>query len=141
MSRCLAMQHRAFVVLTALILMALVGVAITAMSADFSADARRTWDQISDAQLEQLLFAGAAEAPSHLTDKPPVSGESWEVGLPQILAIRGATLRTNVGSVQESGPVSLVIHATLDNRSAEQTLQFRNDAGTWKLVSARFGTD
>src|SRR5262245_19707193 len=58
--------HNGFALVTAILVLALVAAAIASLASSMSSDARRTLDRARDAQLEQLLLAGAADAGQHL---------------------------------------------------------------------------
>jgi type II secretory pathway pseudopilin PulG len=129
-------QHRAFVLLTALLVLALVGVAIAALATATSYDGHRTIRQWQSAQLEQMLLAGAVEAGEHLKTGPSSkAGQSWNVNLPGDFAAQGGALETSVIS-SENSELKLLINARFGDRSERQILLLRRDASGWKLVSA-----
>jgi len=119
--------------LAAIAILAIVGVAILALTAAMSYDGRRTMERAQLAQLDQMLLAGESAASGHLSSAK--TGDAWDVELPDSLIEQSATLKTTVESVDAS-IVVLSVHATLSNRSAEQTLRFQQTQGGWKLGSA-----
>lgn len=128
-----------FVFIAALLLIAVIGAAMGAISAAVSADARRTVDQARDAQLEQMLLAGVADAPARLAAQAPVEGQAWALPLPESLSSQSASLDVRVGPVQPNGSAMLLIRATIDGRHAEQTASFNLTNNTWALTSAELG--
>lgn len=130
---------RGFVFVVAVLMIALIGAAMAAISGVVAADAGRTRDRSRDAQLEQMLLAAAADAPAHLTAQTLVEGQSWILPLPASLSSLDADLQVHVGPVQPNGPATLVIRATFDGGHAEQTAQFSLVNNTWTLVAAELG--
>jgi len=128
-------RHHGFVMVAALLALALVAVAIVALATATSSDGRHTFRQSQAAQLEQMLLAGALDAGEHLKSSAPAADASWAVELPANLATEGATVQTSVKSIQPD-ELKLLVAARLDEQSAEQTLTFKRDANTWKLMSA-----
>ena len=131
-------QPRGFILLAAIAILAIVGVAILALAAAMSYDGRRTMERAQRVQLDQMLLAGWAAASAHLPTAK--TGDAWEVDLPESLIEQQATLKTTVESADASSVV-LNVRATLSNRSAEQTLRFQNVSGEWKLSGAEIPSD
>src|SRR3954471_11863850 len=76
------MKRPAFATTSALLLMAVLGAALLVLGTLLRADANRTLSEAQDAQLRQLLHAGAVNATLKLNPE-----KSWDVSLPpQILA-------------------------------------------------------
>jgi hypothetical protein len=76
-------SRRGVATITAITLLGLVGIALAAMGTLLAADARRTRAAESEAQLRQLLLAGAAASHERLRTSPPDAAEQvWEVPLP-----------------------------------------------------------
>jgi type II secretory pathway component PulK len=131
---------RGFVMVTALLILALVAVAIVTLASATSSDGRRTIYNWQSAQLDQMLLAGAADASVRLKTGAPEDGQSWYVELPRDLASDGATLSTSVTS-KTSDALQLSVRATLGDRSARQTLTYKREGGqSWKLVDAKLET-
>jgi type II secretory pathway component PulK len=128
--------RRGFVFFMAILMIVLVATAMLAMSGVVSVDARRTLNRSMQAQLDQLLLAGAEDAILRLNSDPQIaSGSSWEIQLPPDLA-GSATLRTAVVSLDPSNGATLSIRATLPDRASEQTLHLQSTSGAWHLISA-----
>jgi type II secretory pathway component PulK len=134
-------NRRGFILLFALGIVAVVGVAILALASLQSYDGRRTAGRIREAQLEQMLLAGALEAPQHFVSVAPAKDQLWSIDLPPALASQGGSLRSRVTSVQNDVNVSVLISATLDGKSAQQTLTFARQENQWKLTAARLGAE
>lgn len=131
-----------FALLIAVFMIAMVGTASVALMTLLRDDAARTVPAADEAQLRQLLIAGAMAAPQLLP--PPLSeasdrgqGRTQELMLPPELAERGAaiTLRSERGT----GGVTWLIHvdARLGDDSASQTLTFARTARGWSAVEAK----
>ena len=128
-------QH-GFIMLTALAMLAIVGVAILALASAMSSDGRRTFENATRAQLDQMLLAGAADATEHLKKATPKPGDAWDVKLPSVLTEQDATLHIAVESADDA-KITLDVSARINERSAEQVLQFERHETTWKLTSAQ----
>jgi len=138
----MSMHHRrGFILLFALGIVAVVGVAILALASLQSYEGWRTAERIREAQLEQMLLAGATEAPQHLATAAPTKDQVWNIELPPALASRGGTLQTRVTNIENETNVNVLITATLDGKSAQQTVTFARPADQWKLTAARLGAD
>src|SRR3954471_1201511 len=107
-----------FILLAALGVLAIVGVAMLTLAAASVYDGQRTFDRARHAQLDQMLLAAATQAVEHLKSASPKTGDSWQIELPDALTEQDGKLTANVESA-ESGEVWLKIHAQLANRSAE----------------------
>ena len=136
--RCLRRNH-GFVLLIAIFMVGIVGAALLVLSDAASSDAHRTIEQARQAQFDQMLLAGAADALARLRSRPLVVGQTWTVDLPPSLAAQDAELRASVTSIANDGEVVLAIRARLDRRSAEQTVRFKHDLSGWRLVAAKLG--
>jgi hypothetical protein len=128
-------QNSGFILLTALAMLAIVGVAILTLASAMSYDGQRTFENATRAQLDQMLLAGAADANEHFKKATPKPGDAWGVELPNVLTEQDATLHIAVDSADDS-KIKLDVSARINSRSAEQVLQFERQAGQWKLVSA-----
>jgi hypothetical protein len=128
-------KDAAFAAVTAIVLLGLVASALAAMAMMFAADARRTRSAAAEAQLRQLLLAGAADAQQRLA-----KGESsFDVtiaapGEGEIRVSAAAAAPTTEGDAARA----VIVVATLGPRRAEQTLRFTREAGgeqKWKLAA------
>ena len=83
-------RHRGFILLAALAVLTIVGVAMLTLAGATAYDGQRTFDHARRAQLDQMLLAGANEAIEHLKQAAPKAGESWDVELPESLTEQSA---------------------------------------------------
>jgi hypothetical protein len=126
-------SRRGFATIMALTLLALVGVAIAALSVSFAADARRSANAAADAQLRQLLLTGCAAAREQLDH-----GGKVTVPLPNELTSAGAAL--NVSIDPPNADVRRAhIDAALGRRHAWQIVTFQRQASRWVVMSAALG--
>jgi hypothetical protein len=123
-------HQRGMATLTAIVMIGLVGVTLATVSAMFIAQNKRTRAEAIDAQLRQLLTAGAAIAMSH-------AGESGEhvVKLP---ADSGTILVTISASSDSS---QAVIRAQFGGREKQQVLRMARRENRWVITDALLGAD
>ena len=133
MTRTRAKARSGFAVLAALTALAVVAIAITALYAAVSDDARRSISQSIDAQLEQMLIAGAYDAKMHLGSAP---GQSWNTDLPLELAEQGGKLQITLVTV-DSKQAAIQVVAHLGKRTDSQSIHFQMRDGSWDLVDAQ----
>jgi hypothetical protein len=130
---------RGFATLYAIALLGIVAVALTLLTKQVGYEIRRTKLASDDAQLRQLLLAGAGSALEHAGrwgDAP--TSESWEVHLPSSPAANEESL-TIVCTPGESGEVNAEITARLNGRTAMQMLRLKRSAQKWTVSEARWG--
>ena len=123
-----AYKQRGFATFTATAMIVLLGMALVAITGVFTADVRRTKMLRSQAQLRQLLLAGAALAPPHL--------DAGQTEIPMPSALHGdASLAL---TVEPNGNDRRTVHvvARMEERQAEQTLTFQRRGLEWELVGA-----
>jgi len=111
-------HRRCFMLIMAITLLILIGTTLAVLATLFAGEARRTQNQAIDAQLRQLLLAGAAAAQNEMS----------KVNLPPELAEATLTITTESDTV--------VVDATLRGRSASQKLTFSGSGGQRKLLHA-----
>lgn len=126
-------SRRGFAGILAITLIILVGTTLAVVASAFSADARRTRMAVADAQLRQLLTAGAVIAQAQLR-AGNIQAEHQSADLPPELNDRAATL-TVLTSV-ESGTATIVVEATVAADRARQVLRFAQRDGNWSITSA-----
>jgi hypothetical protein len=126
--------------LTAIALIALVGVAMAAAAAVFKLDLRRTAAVLEDTQLRQLLVAGERAARDKLPAAGVVAESNGPVSLPPPLAARGASLSLHVSSGQTETEATATVEAALEGRVASQTLHYERSPAGWRLGSAELRT-
>jgi hypothetical protein len=129
-------SRRAFATVTAVVLLGIAAAGLAALAALFSADYRRTRDARTDAQLRQLLIAGAADvsekAKAWPQNPPPAK---WEVTVPELLAADGGRV-TNQPTAGEDQTFEVHVKADYLGRTARQTLRYRYTNDRWSLTDA-----
>ena len=134
-------DRRGFAMLTAIALVALVGVAMAAVLALVQLDLRRTADALVEAQLRQMLLAGERAARERLdatgTDGPRAA-EAAPASLPAALAADGGALEVTLTSATPAAgkEVEVTVRARLGERSAAQTLRYEHTPEGWRPRSA-----
>lgn len=126
-------RSRGFAALTAIALIAIVGLGLAAMAALFAGETRRTGRQRDDAQLRQLLIAGEVAARDALS-----RGErDGTVAVPAELTSLGARLTFSpIGDPSDREThVHVTAHAA-DGRTMSQRLTYAATDGKWALRSA-----
>jgi hypothetical protein len=125
MTRRRRAKNSAFAAVTAIVLLGLVATTLGAMAMMFAADARRTRDAATEAQLRQLLIAGAASAQQRL-EKGPTTFDA------KLTAPADGALQLTAAPDGEA--VRVTITATLGPRRQQQTLRFTRAGDKWKLA-------
>jgi hypothetical protein len=129
-------------VIVALAMIAVVGVAMVALTGELRDEAGRTKRAMVEAELRAMLDAGATLAPD-LVGLDPVARRSpnptpriLSMPLPEGLEKRGGYL--SVRSVPRMADLErwVTIEASLEGRRAEQTLRFLRGQERWVMVSA-----
>lgn len=128
-------RRRGFVMLMAIGLLSMVGVALAVMTAMLAHESRRTNGAADDAQLRQVLIAAEAWLSSRPGSDELPRDAAVPVPLPPPLTGRGAAAEVRL--VASAGDErAIVIAARLPDRHIEQTLRYRREGGQWKAVSA-----
>lgn len=125
-------HHRsAFAAATAITLLALVGVVLAALATGFSLDVKRSRAASQEAQLRQMLLAGASVAIDRL-DRDPTPAR-FDVPLPRALA-DGSRLSITLRIDDTTGVAVAHVQATLAERTAAQRLTLQRSASTWQTT-------
>ena len=129
-----------FASIMAVVLLGIVTIAAFSIFAMLTADARRTRGAEIDAQLRQMLIAGAADLTEKAKswDEKPTAAKSWNVELPPVLKQEGGVLKV-VPVTQADGSVVTVIEADLQKRQAFQTIVMTRNDNRWEVHSSRWG--
>ena len=131
-------RSRGFATLMAIILIGMVGVALAVMSALFAHEAKRTRQTRGEAQLRQMLLAGAASVDERLSSwQAEVPEQKWAVALPKGLADDGAAVSVQVS--QQGLTLKVAIEGQLEGRNGQQTLTVVRADGRWRIAAARLG--
>jgi len=120
-------RNRGFAMLVAVGMVALVGAVVLAMTHLLAAEIRQTAAVQTEAQLDQLLLAGAAIAAEKGT------GEH-EIELPEALQQQGMAL--SISTVQAGEDRVAQITATVEHESAMQTIRLQLRGDGWQVVEA-----
>jgi hypothetical protein len=116
----------------AVMLVAVVGAALSALTISISAEAKRTARQSEDAQLRQLLLAGQLAAQASFGQ-----ANRGDVAVPPALKSAGISVRYETIAGSSANEMNTRIVARLGNgRTAEQTLRFARVADGWQLRAA-----
>ena len=127
---------RGFATLMAIILIGMVAVALTVMTALFTQQARRTRIVRTDAQLRQLLLAGGASVEERsLTWQADVAEQQWSVALPANPISDGAALSIHLAPTDRGAEAT--VEAKLGGRTARQTLSLTRTESKWQVSAAR----
>jgi len=128
-----------FATLIAIVLLAVVSGALVVLARRVSYEVSRTRTTAEDAQLRQLLMAGArrAVAKSAVWGNSPVAA-TWQMHLPEPLASAGASVSLDLAPTPE-GTVKVRIEARVEPRQALQTLDFKHVNGMWYAAGAHLG--
>ena len=133
-TRVTNMQRRGVAAITAVSLLALVGVTLAAMGSLFAAEARRTRDATTEAQLRQLLLSGAAVA----GQRAPFTAEAT-IELPPLLAADGARLVLRPVKPADGDAVVIDVQAAFADRRMTQRVRYAQRDGRWRVDSADLG--
>ena len=123
-------RPRAFAVIFALFLIALVGAALLALTSLMTNDARRSTRGAVDAQVRQLLHAGAVAAVERLRSGNELAADGFDVALPRELNGPPARLHVSRGLDGRA-----VIDARLGDQTARQQVELFQDGGVWQVKS------
>jgi hypothetical protein len=116
----LGVRHRrGFATAVTLTLMILVALAGEALMSSFATDARRMRDEIVEAQLRQLLIAGATQARA-ISERGPIPPEPMAIALPDELAKEGA--KAGLRFIRAKDAISVEIEAVCGSHHMHETL-------------------
>jgi hypothetical protein len=127
--------RRGFATATALTLLAFVAVLLAAMGTSIGIEARRTRHAAVEAQLRQLLLAGAAAA-----GEETAAAGTASVSLPSHLTDDMASLTITM-AMPSPGERTATIDASIAARHARQVVRFALRDGRWDLVSASIDSE
>ena len=125
-----------FILLTAILMIGFVAIALVAMSAAASSQSRHQSADVQEAQLEQLLLAGAQDVLQRLkNDAGTTDFKPTQVQLPEALA-RIATIEVRIQPESIDASAKATIRATMNGKSANQTISLRKAESTWRITAA-----
>ena len=117
----------------AITLTLLIAATLVVVASAFAAEARRTRVLAADAQLHQILTAGAVVAADRLR-AGDATADASTVPLPPGLIGAGAILTINVA--RDADVATVIVTADLPSRHARQTLRFARRDGRWAPTAA-----
>ncbi|MBI1372048.1 MAG: hypothetical protein GC159_04715 [Phycisphaera sp.] len=141
-------HRRGFATIAAMMLVVLVGLAITALMTRLKNEADATRDAIAETELRQMLIAGALASPRLAIDPRPnaiVPADApkrrdrlW-LDLPPAFAERNAAIVLTVHRDRRNLEKHIVVEARLDGRVAYQTLRYVRGETGWGLAEGTLG--
>ncbi|MGD0766615.1 MAG: hypothetical protein ABSB42_00170 [Tepidisphaeraceae bacterium] len=121
-----------FAMITAIFLMSFTVMTLTVLMATIAAQSRRSQILSQDAQLRQLLTAGAAFADAKLQSN---SSGRFSVPLPETLRQSSADLTVEI-QPPSNETATAEIEATLPHHHLSQRLSFSRQASSWQITDA-----
>ena len=127
-------QPRGFAMLMALAMLGLVAMLLVFLAHYFAWEQKRTRTVSADAQLSQLLLAGAQDALAKVksSDLPQ---NPWNLDLPKPLADEKAAVKLTPHA-ESPQTATITIDAHYDAQQASQTLHLHKAEAGWTLGSA-----
>lgn len=127
-------RRRGFTIILAIVLLGLVAVAATMIVHQLGYELRRTRTAYEDAQLRQLLLAGAQQV--QMRGDQYRSQEKMDpqaVNVPTSLTAEGASVSISSDpSTRHAGDIRIIAH--LGARDAEQTLHWDQASHQWNVA-------
>lgn len=127
-------QHRGFTIILAVVLLGLIAVAVAMIVHQLGYELRRTRTAYEDAQLRQLLLAGAQDVASN-SDRYNGQGQMTpqKVKLPKSLEDAGASLSvTRQEAPGKTGDIGIT--ARVGSREASESLRWEESSHRWSVV-------
>ena len=118
-------MRRGMAAIIAVVMIALVGAALVTLGTVFASQVKRTRAAASEAQLRQLLVAGAVVA-TQMTE------DDREIALPKELANDGATLHVKIHRDGDRATVEIV--AKVQSRVLDETIRMEGRDGKWRII-------
>ncbi|MBI1370962.1 MAG: hypothetical protein GC162_20200 [Planctomycetes bacterium] len=128
-------RRSGYALLTAVMMIAVVGLAVSAMTGRMVSEAKSMRRANLDAELRQLLIVGASASPRLLIEGRP-EDEPTTLAVPTDLIARGGTVKVRVGKSIRNLETHIEVEASLDGRSMRQTLVYLKGQGGWGLSEA-----
>ena len=127
-------QRPAFAMVTAIVLTGIIALTLAALGSAFVIQSRRTLALAEEAQLRQLLLAGALEAKSRLATS--AVDRNISIALPDELRDRGASLRLQPEANPAAGQAIIRIDAAFPRHRMSQRISFAQTNGRWQITAA-----
>ena len=129
-------RNRGFATMWVIFMVPLIASTIAVMAQAFHHDAQRSQVASLDAQLHQLLLAGATASHQYLQNPQEIDIKPVQVSLPNVLASAGAKLQLQVVDLGV-GEVRIRVEASLSGRDAHQTLRYKKTDSGYLLLEAK----
>jgi|GEM_PF-2687457 len=130
-------NRRGFVLMMAVVLVGLIGLGIAGIAQVCRIDMVRTRARAQDAQLRELLLAGADVAIARLANGSAVDGM---ITLPDDLTAQGAKIVLHAQAAAGADAKEVTIEASFSMHQLSQDLHFVRSQGAWQLNSAELGS-
>lgn len=127
-------RRKGFILLLAIAMIAMVGVALAAMGSLLAYDGRRTRSTTDDAQFRQVLIAAEAWTAQRLDLDALSPQHATSIPLPPSLTVQG--IAANVRLIIEADEKVATLTAQLPDRQLEQVVRYRRTNGVWRAVAA-----
>jgi hypothetical protein len=128
-------KRRGFAMLMALAILGTVAVTLLVLSRHFADDVLRTRNVTREAQLSQLLLAGAEDAMQRSRNwSGPPQKQQWEIELPRELSSSSTKLSVDLTPMDDR-KADLIIEAQMGRQAAVQTIHFQLADDTWAVKS------
>jgi hypothetical protein len=124
-------------IIVAIAMIAMVAIALLALATRLASEAKMTRHVAQDAQLRQLLLAGAAAAVDKL-NRPaaPARGQPLTLQTPAAGGGDATLLVLHFEPLDADGSQRVLVDASTDKRRLRQLLRLELRQATWKLVEA-----
>jgi len=121
--------------ITAVTLLALVSVAVASIGMTFALSAKRTAAAQNEAQLRQLLLAGANAALAHLntpaSTQPADRASQIDVPVPAVLV--GGRVTVSFQQSSDTAALTAQVRATLATQDREEVLHLSHAGDRWQV--------
>jgi hypothetical protein len=129
-------RRSGFAMVTAIVLLGLCGMTMTALGVAAHMEATRTQANAEAAQLRQLLSAGAAIAVEKAASN---SSGRFDVQLPETLRENSATLSVSIQPGSTDGQRIAEVETGLPHFHISQRLTLTMQSGVWQISGANLG--
>jgi len=133
-------RQRAFVTLSALILVMLLGMVVVSLTMLFTTRGERTKRAPTETQVRQLLTAGAAASQAIVAGwDAEQRNRTWSVGLPESLKDDGVAVLVSVESVVPGVERRVTVEVNFNDRTSAQALRYVLARDAWVMIEATRG--
>jgi type II secretory pathway component PulK len=132
-------HQRGVAAVSAVLMLSVVATVIVSLTSTFSFEIERTRSTIADAQLRQMLIAGARVAKTHLQQAGSDTASPRSVRFPQADADDDRVLSITVLPASGEPVVRVRVDAKVGRRHGTQTVTFERAGDEYHLLDARLG--